>query len=549
MSLGNLLTGTVGTLGDVVGGIGSAAGLGGVTQPLNPLLDHVGNTLGGVVDDTLGLTNDLLGILTPGGPFQRCIKAALSNDASLYGFPDILGAVNLPVVSDLTYDLSDVHPYNLDYRYQPAAVTYPTSAQQAATVVQCALQFGVAIAPRTGGHGYADFCLGGRDGALVIDTKNLNSFRLNADGSVTFGAGLRLRDLTDHLASIGRTAAFGVVGDIGTGGHCTIGGLGPLSRQLGTCADQLLSSQCVTASGQVATASPYENPDLFFAIRGAAASFCLVTEFTLSTIPSIPVTHFQFNITFGTVTDLAPFFIQYQNFIAQPDLPREFSCTLTLLQDTIIFQGVYSGDVSGFDQLNLQAILPFGNPSLQIVSKIVTTVTHDLVYAIQDIFGLLPTHFYAKNLKFTPRTLMSPAAVEAMFEYIQNTNKGTLAWFIVWDLEAGRTNDFPASHSAYVHRDALYYMQIYLVDLLALSSSVNPAIKSFANGLHALMQQLVPGVDDAAYPGYVDPELPAPQRAYWGVNVPYLQAVKRKWDPRNLFQGFAGQGIRADGVL
>lgn len=57
---------------------------------------------------TLGLTNDLLGILTPDGPFQRCIKTALSNDASLYGFPDLLGAVNLPVVGDLRYTLSDV---------------------------------------------------------------------------------------------------------------------------------------------------------------------------------------------------------------------------------------------------------------------------------------------------------------------------------------------------------------------------------------------------------------------------------------------------------
>lgn len=108
MSLGNLLTGTVGTLGDAVGGIGGAAGLGGLTKPLDPLLGGVGNALGGVVGSTLGLTNDLLGILTPDGPFQRCIKTALSNDASLYGFPDLLGAVNLPVVGDLRYTLSDV---------------------------------------------------------------------------------------------------------------------------------------------------------------------------------------------------------------------------------------------------------------------------------------------------------------------------------------------------------------------------------------------------------------------------------------------------------
>lgn len=54
------------------------------------------------------------------------------------------------------------------------------------------------------------------------------------DQTVTFGPGNLLRDLDRQLALIDRVMGYGVVGEIGTGGHMTIGGLGPLSRLLGT---------------------------------------------------------------------------------------------------------------------------------------------------------------------------------------------------------------------------------------------------------------------------------------------------------------------------
>lgn len=294
-----------------------------------------------------------------------------------------------------------------------------------------------------------------------------------------------------------------------------------------------------------------------------------MTEFTLATIPSIPVTHFQLNITFGRITDLAPFILRWQEFVADPALPWEFSCTLTLLEGVVVFQGVYHGDGApeGFDSLNLEAMLPIGVPGLSVTSQLVTTVTHELVYAVQDIFGLIPTHFYAKSLKFTPKTLMSPAAVQSLLEYIEGTDKGTPAWyvppllttylrnsaltrprrFLVLSLAGGYTSTFPPTHSAYAHRDALFFLQTYLIDLLPLSERVNPQIKAFANGLNRLVRTLVPGVDNSAYPGYVDPELGEEgMRAYWGENLGYLMRVKREWDPRGLFMGFGPvQSVRA----
>ena len=131
--------------------------------------------------------------------------------------------------------------------------------------------------------------------------------------------------------------------------------------------------------------------------------------------------------------------------------------------------------------------------------------------------------------------------------YLRNSALTLSCRFLVFSLAGGYTSTLPVTSSAYAHRDALFFLQTYLIDLLPISEKVNPQIKSFANGLNRLVQSLVPGLDDSAYPGYVDPELGEEgSRAYWGENLGYLMQVKREWDPRGVFMGFGPvQSVRA----
>jgi FAD/FMN-containing dehydrogenase len=58
------------------------------------------------------------------------------------------------------------------------------------------------------------------------------------------------------------------------------GGLGVLYGIHGLLLDALVSVRLVTASGDAITVSSTENPDLFWAIRGAGANFGVVTSAT-----------------------------------------------------------------------------------------------------------------------------------------------------------------------------------------------------------------------------------------------------------------------------
>jgi FAD/FMN-containing dehydrogenase len=67
------------------------------------------------------------------------------------------------------------------------------------------------------------------------------------------------------------------------------GGIGLLTPRAGYASDNILSVELVTAAGDVVTASPEENPDLFWAVRGSTGNFGVVTalEVQLHQVPPL----------------------------------------------------------------------------------------------------------------------------------------------------------------------------------------------------------------------------------------------------------------------
>jgi len=138
---------------------------------------------------------------------------------------------------------------------------------------------------RSGGHG-----ISGRStnrGGIVIDLSHLDTIEVldRATRRVRSGPGARWMEVAQTLAPYGWALTSGDYGGVGVGGLATAGGIGFLARAHGLTIDHLRAVEMVLADGSVVRASDDENPDLFWAVRGAGANFGIVTSFEFEADP------------------------------------------------------------------------------------------------------------------------------------------------------------------------------------------------------------------------------------------------------------------------
>jgi FAD/FMN-containing dehydrogenase len=137
----------------------------------------------------------------------------------------------------------------------------------------------VPLGVRSGGHG-----ISGRstnDGGIVIDLKRLNEIEVldQSTRRVRIGPGARWLDVATALEPHGWAITSGDYGGVGVGGLATAGGIGWFSREHGLTIDHLRAVDIVLADGSVVRASDDENPELFWAVRGAGSNFGIITSF------------------------------------------------------------------------------------------------------------------------------------------------------------------------------------------------------------------------------------------------------------------------------
>lgn len=376
--------------------------------------------------------------------------------------------------------------------------------------------------------------LGGTSGAVVVDLQHLQQFSMDSTNwEATIGSGTLLGDVTKRLHDAGgRAMSHGTCPQVGSGGHFTIGGLGPTSRQFGTSLDHILEVEVVLANSSIVRASENENQDLFWAIKGAASGFGIVTEFKVRTEPEPgSAVKYEYSIKVGSTEERASLFKQWQAYVSNPTLTRKLASTLTILEDAVAISGTFFGTQAEYDKLNISSQFPGANGSAIFIQDWLALVGNWADEVSDSAFGGLPSNFYAKSTSWTPHNLMSSRTIDQLFEYVDNADKGSAVWFILFDFQGGYTNDIPLHATSYAGRDVLIWLQSYTVNPLG------PVTQTQINFLDQVNKiatnQKVPYT---AYPGYVDPLLPDGPEAYWGSNLPRLRRIKEEVDPNNVFR-------------
>jgi FAD/FMN-containing dehydrogenase len=133
------------------------------------------------------------------------------------------------------------------------------------------------------GHGLSGRSL--NHGGLVIDVGAINHVDPLGGGRVNIGPGARWIDVARVLTPLGLAISSGDYGGVGVGGLATAGGIGWFAREHGLTVDRLRSVDVVTSDGSLVRASADENPDLFWAMRGAGANFGIAVSFEFEANP------------------------------------------------------------------------------------------------------------------------------------------------------------------------------------------------------------------------------------------------------------------------
>ncbi|MGI8642606.1 MAG: FAD-binding oxidoreductase, partial [Thermomicrobiales bacterium] len=178
-----------------------------------------------------------------------------------------------------------------DSRYEEARAVYNAMIDKyPALIAQCAdvadviaavtfgREQGLRIAIRGGGHNGAG--LGTVDDGLVIDLSTMKGIHVDPDARTARVAGGATWGDVDHAThAFGLAIPNGFISTTGVGGLTLGGGIGYLSRQFGLTIDNLLEVDVVLADGRFVTANEREHADLFWAVRGGGGNFGVVTSF------------------------------------------------------------------------------------------------------------------------------------------------------------------------------------------------------------------------------------------------------------------------------
>lgn len=194
------------------------------------------------------------------------------------------------------------------------------------------------------GHGISGRSL--NNGGLVIDVGAFDHIDvLDAEaGIVRIGPGAIWMDVAAALAPHGLAISSGDYGGVGVGGLATAGGIGWLARRHGLTIDHLRAVDLVLADGTVTRASAQENPDLYWAVRGAGANFGIAVsfEFQAERVGQVGYAQLQFDASdtvdfleaWGEALEAADRRVSGEVIIGRPPLSGPTVATAMLVVDS-----------------------------------------------------------------------------------------------------------------------------------------------------------------------------------------------------------------------
>lgn len=436
----------------------------------------------------------------------------------------------------LTGDLIDrAHPtydearrvYNGMIDKRPHAIAYCANVDDVVACVGAAAEHGWLLAVRGGGHNGGG--LGLCDDGLVVDLSRMQRVEVDAGkktARVEGGATWAMVDRATH--EVGLATPAGIISTTGVGGLTLGGGVGHLTRRCGLTIDNLLEADMVLADGRQVTTNASTLPDLYWAIRGGGGNFGVVTSFTFRLHEvhtnyagpmlwdldrAAEVMAWYDDVIANAPHELTGFFV----FLAVPPGPPFPEHLHHRTMCGVVW--CYSGPLDRAESV-FAPIRQFGPPALDLVGPL----PHP---ALQSMFDAL----YPPGLQWYWKAdffgALDPATIGAHVEHGSRLPT-MLSSMHLYPVD-GAAGEVGASDTAWNFRNARYAGVIVGVDP---SPEKRDDLVGWARGY---WDALHPHSLGGAYVNFMMDEGHDRVRDTYGANYERLVAVKRTYDPQNLF--------------
>jgi FAD/FMN-containing dehydrogenase len=359
------------------------------------------------------------------------------------------------------------------------------------------------------------------------------------------------------------------------GGFLQGGGFGSWSKKYGIAAASLLEAEVVTADGQIVTANACQHPDLLWALRGGGGgTYGVVTRVTLMTHP-LPE---RFGHLGGTITATsdAAFRELLERFVAfyRDSLSNEhWGEQVTIRSDNTLdlalaFEGMRAPDAERVWQplrawleqhpdrfhVELSAVdIPanqmwsfafFQNHAPDVIRPDARPGAPAGQFWWAGDGGQVHVYLHAYRSRWIPLDRFDPAHASELAAALFEASRHFAVGLHINKGQAGASADAVARGRQTSINPAVF--RAALLAIIATGGEGTPGVpghepdlaraRADRDAVNAAMQPLVAIAPDAgSYVNETDYFEPDWQRAFWGENYPKLLAIKRTYDPDNLF--------------
>ena len=365
---------------------------------------------------------------------------------------------------------------------------------------------------------------GTNDGGVVIDLSGLATVEIidQERHLVRIGGGATWGQVAAALAPHGLAISSGDTKSVGVGGLTLTGGIGWKVRKYGLALDNVVAAEVVTANGEVVRASAEENPELFWAIRGGGGNFGIVTAFEFVAHPTTDVFYGKIAFPAAEAATRAPGLGGLPPHRARrAHLHRRTSPTRSPADPRR-----RSRSTSPFDGDDPE----LAATALDPIRRLGTVIDDDVAlkpYADTLVDGVTPP----PGIQFVTRSaFVDKESVPEVLRILAEVGASERSPFIAVRSVGGAVSRVPDDATAYAHRQA---------ELMFVTTTAGPppVVEAARPALDAIWARLAPHVN-GAYANFLasatDEDVAA---IYPAETYQRLAAVKRRYDPGNLFAG------------